>query len=138
MIDIKVSGPSLAGLGDEILLGMQPWAEKEVAFGAELIASNARALLSRESEHASQPGQPPAEHTGKLLKSVKATKPKWNGMEVSAAAGPGAPMTAIGYVQEFGGRVGKDKKVYLPPRPYMRPAEAAAEPVIQARLEKVQ
>lgn len=160
MINIEVGGEDFAGLGEEALNELRPWAEREVTAGAELIASNARALLGRRGsgrnvkrvmkrgrrrtvvdEQASAPGEPPAIHDGRLQKSIKATKAKWRRNLVTAAAGPkgkrkGDDMAAVGTLLEFGGRVGKNHAVVLAPRPFMRPAETAARPVIDARLAR--
>jgi len=159
MIAMQISGEDFKNLDKEVLLELKPEAEAAVQYGADLIADNARRLLGRRGTgrtylrffkskrrkgrdiaraQSSVPGDPPARETGKLQAAVYSSKAKWRGWTVMAFAGiRPKKLVPIAWVLEFGGRVGRNGAVMLPPRPFMRPAEQKARALVLARMERL-
>lgn len=142
---IRITGPSIAGMGEEMRASLRRRAEAAVLGGALLLETAVKEMLSRPGSgrlyrkrsvvhQASAPGEPPAVDTGKYRNSVTHSRPEWDGDTVSASVGTNDVRAQI---LEFGGRTGKGRRIRIHPRPHFRPALAQAEPAIQRRLENL-
>ena len=71
----------------------------------------------------SAPGTPPARRSGRLQAAVTARPP----FPVGSARWEAhtAPLIVYARIHELGGRTGRGKKTYLPPRPYIAPTVIA-------------
>jgi hypothetical protein len=87
---------------------------------------------------ASAPGEPPAVMLGNLRKNVNASKAVVDGNTVSAEVGVDGQIVPYARRLEFGGfsTAANGARVYVAPRPYLRPTFFEQESVIVNILER--
>lgn len=131
---VRIDGPNVDGLADEIAEDLFSRAEAGVTRAAEaLVAQVKRNLgfrvgagrpyrLEGRRYQASAPGQYPIRVLGELQNSFSVQRVRRYKRRVRAFWGSKHPSAGV---LEFGGRVGKAKRTRILPRPYIRPAEAA-------------
>lgn len=106
--------------------------------GAHIIEGKIKMQLSMTSHQRgtptpSQPGSPPSLVSGNLRRSITVEGPTGSGGHYEARIGPSI---VYGRIQELGGDAGVNGSAHLPPRPYVAPGAAEAEPEVQAEFEQ--
>lgn len=149
------SESDVKGLAEEILEDLRPRMERAVVEGAGIFAERTRQLLGRPVEReaaevafakrsgdvvrlrgsrrmGAEDGAPPRRDTGELQGSITTKPPRWTKRSVRVEWG--SPLPQAGRL-EWGGRDRTGR--YIPPHPYMRPAEEAARDEVDRRLEEI-
>jgi hypothetical protein len=102
-------------------------AAKDVALEGERMVHTLLALLAHPPRTVtpSRPGEPPAMISGALSEHVRRTSGFFNTMSNSVDVEIRSTKSGYARIQERGGWAGaRDRRVYLPPRPYMAPVHA--------------
>lgn len=139
VIRVKVDSPSFHGFAEEVLEQLRPTAEDLVREGVRDLHARINRKLSRQGDPVA--GGPPATVTGALRRSLKITAVVWKGKYKVQADVEIAPDSEGGQYAgrlEYGGRApakaGGEPTKYLPPHPYIRPAEAEFGVEFRARV----
>jgi hypothetical protein len=160
MIRVRLSDATTEGLADELFEELRPRMEAAITKGGTKIVERARSLLSRPAESASvvsfrmrgkvfrkkgrkvefagtthagaAAGEPPRMRTSELRDSVEAKPPRWTKSSVRVEYGSALPWAGR---MEWGGKDNKGR--YLPPHPFIRPAEEQMRQEVERILEEL-
>jgi phage gpG-like protein len=136
MIRTRIEGETFAGLGAELLAELQPKAEAAVNRGVDIAFAKVEELLSRPAQggRASDAGLPPAMRRGRLRKGLRKRAARTVGNVILGAVENIHPAAGA---HEYGGRVGRGKRIVLPARPSLRPGFEQVEPEVDAVLRNL-
>lgn len=136
MIRVTMTGDTFLGLGEEVLRELEPRALAAVNAGTDVVFENADEMLSRPAWTTAGPYEsaehPPAQRTGRLRRSLKKRPARLKNGVVFGGIGTNHP---AGLPLEFGGTVGRGKRVRIRAHPWIRPAVEKSRAKVDAILE---
>jgi hypothetical protein len=134
-VRVRFSEVEIDHMGDEAWEELIPRASAALERAVPVVVDKIKENLSRRgtARTASAPGQPPEFDTGDLYRAVRPGKFRKRKYGLSKEYVVDFPS---GLLHEYGGVINQNgvKRVF-PPRPFVRPAEAATETQVTAILE---
>lgn len=128
---VIAAGSDKLDLADDIQEEFQDKAKAAIGDAADVLLTDIKSRLRRRRQDAAPAGEPPAEHTSKLLESYKRITPRVVGpVAISGIRSRhlGANRLEVGFTDERG--------IRTLPHPHVRPAIAATRAEIDALLQE--